>query len=82
MEETPWDKYGNAKNPKCANCMAHCGFEATAVEDAMRHPLKAAMVSLMGPKTSGSMVEEKAPEYAVDGEPSKARRTIPIEAVD
>ncbi len=82
MEETPWDKYGNSKNPKCANCMAHCGFEATAVEDALRHPLKAALVSIMGPNTSGAMVEEKTPEYLVDSEPSKVRRTIPIEAID
>jgi hypothetical protein len=80
MEETPWDKYGNAKNPKCANCMAHCGFEATAVEDAMNHPLKAAWVSLMGPRTSGPMAEEVKPEYELPE--TKPRRTIPIEVVD
>jgi hypothetical protein len=81
MEETPWDKYGNSKNPKCANCMAHCGFEASAVEDAMKHPLKAAWVSLVGPRTSGPMADEPTPEY--ETQPSKkARRTISIEAVD
>ena len=81
MEETPWDKYGNSKNPKCANCMAHCGFEASAVEDAMKHPLKAAWVSLMGPRTSGAMADEPTPEY--ETQPTKkARRTISIEAVD
>lgn len=81
MEETPWDKYGNSKNPKCANCMAHCGYEATAVEDAMRHPLKAAWVSLMGPRTSGPMAEEPVPEYEVQPA-AKPRRTITIEAVE
>jgi hopanoid biosynthesis associated radical SAM protein HpnH len=81
MEETPWDKYGNSKNPKCANCMAHCGYEATAVEDAMRHPLKAAWVSLMGPRTSGPMAEEAVPEYE-DKAAVKPRRTISIEVVD
>lgn len=81
MEETPWDKYGNSKNPKCANCMAHCGYEATAVEDAMRNPLKAAWVSLMGPRTSGPMAEEPVPEYD-NASTAKTRRTIPIEAVD
>lgn len=81
MEETPWDKYGNSKNPKCANCMAHCGFEASAVEDAMKHPLKAAWVSLVGPRTSGPMADEPTPEY--ETQPSKkGRRTISIEAVD
>ncbi|EQD79827.1 radical SAM family protein, partial [mine drainage metagenome] len=33
MEETEWEKYGVGINPKCANCMAHCGFEGTAVND-------------------------------------------------
>jgi hopanoid biosynthesis associated radical SAM protein HpnH len=81
MEETPWDKYGNSKNPKCANCMAHCGYEATAVEDAMQNPLKAAWVSLRGPRTSGPMAEEPVPEYEQPAT-AKTRRTIPLEAID
>ena len=32
MRETAWDNYGHASgNPKCANCMVHSGYEATAV---------------------------------------------------
>jgi len=32
LEETDWSKYGHAsKNPRCQDCMVHCGFEATAV---------------------------------------------------
>lgn len=81
MEETPWDKYGNSKNPKCANCMAHCGFEASAVEDALQHPLKAAWVALMGPRTTGPMAEEPVPEYE-HAPAAKSRRTIPLEVVD
>lgn len=34
MESTEWEKYGHRNNPKCADCTAHCGYEATAVEDA------------------------------------------------
>ncbi len=34
METTEWEKYGHRNNPKCADCTAHCGYEATAVEDA------------------------------------------------
>jgi Domain of unknown function (DUF3463) len=41
MEETNWDSYGTGKYEKCANCMVHCGFEATAVEDAFNHPTRA-----------------------------------------
>jgi len=33
MDETDWDAYGRASgNPKCANCMVHCGYEPAAVE--------------------------------------------------
>jgi len=31
IEETDWSKYGRGKHDKCANCMAHCGYEPTAV---------------------------------------------------
>lgn len=27
IEDTDWDKYGRGKDPRCANCMAHCGYE-------------------------------------------------------
>ena len=31
MEDTDWDSYGTGNYEKCADCMVHCGFEATAV---------------------------------------------------
>jgi len=32
MRDTEWDSYGRASgNPKCANCMVHSGYEASAV---------------------------------------------------
>jgi hypothetical protein len=58
MADTEWDRYGTGKNPKCANCMVHCGFEATAVNDTFAHPLKAAKVALFGPETDGPMAPE------------------------
>jgi hopanoid biosynthesis associated radical SAM protein HpnH len=34
MEATEWEKYGTESgNPKCANCMVHSGYEASAVHD-------------------------------------------------
>jgi hopanoid biosynthesis associated radical SAM protein HpnH len=34
MESTAWAEYGTESgNPKCANCMVHSGYEATAVND-------------------------------------------------
>ncbi len=53
MNRTKWENYGVGRNPKCANCMAHCGFEGTAADDAFAHPLKALWVSLRGPKVTG-----------------------------
>ena len=41
LAETPWDKYGTGRDPRCADCMVHCGYEATAVMDAMSNPVKA-----------------------------------------
>lgn len=70
LDTTPWDKYGTVNNPKCASCMAHCGYEATAVEDMLSHPLKALLTSIRGPKTEGAMVPEVAPEYAREERPS------------
>ncbi|HEY2670323.1 MAG TPA: adenosyl-hopene transferase HpnH [Rugosimonospora sp.] len=31
IEETDWDQFGRGKDPRCDNCMAHCGYEPTAV---------------------------------------------------
>ena len=33
MQETDWDKYGTGRHEKCADCMVHCGYEASAVDD-------------------------------------------------
>jgi hopanoid biosynthesis associated radical SAM protein HpnH len=31
LETTDWDRYGRGKHEQCNNCMAHCGYEPTAV---------------------------------------------------
>jgi hopanoid biosynthesis associated radical SAM protein HpnH len=31
IDTTDWDSYGRGKDPRCANCMAHCGYEPSAV---------------------------------------------------
>ena len=58
MEGTDWDSYGTGRYEKCANCMAHCGYEPTAAMDALAHPIKALMVGLRGPRVSGPMAPE------------------------
>ena len=58
MEATDWDAYGTGRYEKCANCMAHCGYEATAAEAMMAHPLEAFGIALRGVRTEGPMAPE------------------------
>lgn len=58
METTPWDAYGVGRYEKCADCMAHCGYEPTSAEDALRHPLKSLRAALRGPKIQGPLANE------------------------
>jgi hypothetical protein len=58
METTDWDTYGTGKYEKCANCMAHCGYEPTAADAAIRNVAKAAWVAIRGPRTTGPMAPE------------------------
>src|SRR5690242_9680330 len=72
MEETDWDAYGVGNYEKCADCMVHSGFEATAVKDAVKKPWKAARVALMGVRTEGPMApdiplgSQREAEYVFD----------------
>ena len=58
METTEWDSYGTGAYEKCANCMAHCGYEPTAADRAIKQPLKALKIALFGVKTTGPMAPE------------------------
>ncbi|MBN8889634.1 MAG: hopanoid biosynthesis associated radical SAM protein HpnH [Rhodospirillales bacterium 70-18] len=58
METTDWDKYGTGNYEKCADCMVHSGYEATAVAAAVRNPLKALKVELQGIRTEGAMAPD------------------------
>jgi hopanoid biosynthesis associated radical SAM protein HpnH len=46
LEDTDWDRYGRGKDPRCDNCMAHCGYEPTAVTETVRAPHKALLSAL------------------------------------
>ena len=37
-EGTDWEAYGTDRDPRCANCMMHCGYEATTILEALRNP--------------------------------------------
>ena len=62
MESTDWDAYGVGNYEKCADCMVHSGFEASAVTDALNNPLKLLKIAVSGIRTEGDM----APDIALD----------------
>ncbi len=64
LEETEWDIYGTGNYEKCADCMVHCGYEATAVADTVAHPLKALKVAMRGFETDAPM----APDIPLDNQ--------------
>lgn len=64
MAETDWDRYGTGNYEKCADCMVHCGYEATAVNDTIARPWRALAVATRGPRTEGPM----APEIPLDNQ--------------
>ena len=41
LDTTDWDSFGRGKDPRCDNCMAHCGYEPTAITEMVRAPHKA-----------------------------------------
>jgi hopanoid biosynthesis associated radical SAM protein HpnH len=62
METTEWDKYGTGNYEKCADCMVHSGYEASAVAETVRRPWRAAAQAMRGIRTEGPM----APEIPLD----------------
>ncbi|MEO0624537.1 MAG: adenosyl-hopene transferase HpnH [Pseudomonadota bacterium] len=58
METTEWEKYGTGNYEKCADCMAHCGYEPTAANIAFSNPLKMLGLAMRGLRTEGPMAPE------------------------
>ncbi|MBD1823123.1 adenosyl-hopene transferase HpnH [Cyanobacteria bacterium FACHB-DQ100] len=50
LDHTDWSQYGRKSgNPKCADCMVHCGYEPTAAMDAMQpQNIGRAVTSVLG----------------------------------
>jgi hopanoid biosynthesis associated radical SAM protein HpnH len=46
VETTDWASYGRGKDPRCSNCMAHCGYEPSAVIEMLRSPFDSARTYL------------------------------------
>ena len=71
METTSWSSYGTESgNPKCANCMVHSGYEASAVHDtfgSFKGFFATAAATLFGKYKSDAAMkaldEEESPAY-------------------
>jgi hypothetical protein len=74
IDSTRWENYGTESgNPKCANCMVHSGYEASAVNHtfSLKGILSAARATLFG----GTYVNAEALE-ALD------EKTVPAHQVE
>ncbi|GAA2284516.1 hopanoid biosynthesis associated radical SAM protein HpnH [Streptomyces ruber] len=63
IEDTDWESYGRGKDPRCANCMAHCGYEPTAVLATMgslKESLRAMRETVTGGHGPGKRVPEES----------------------
>jgi hopanoid biosynthesis associated radical SAM protein HpnH len=52
MEETGWSRYGTGRNERCADCMVHSGYEASAVDEtfgSIRGFLATVRAAFLGP---------------------------------
>jgi hopanoid biosynthesis associated radical SAM protein HpnH len=78
IETTEWERYGTESgNRKCANCMVHCGYEATAVDDtfgSLAGLLRAAKVTLFG----GTYLDEQAKELLKQPFPAATQQLVSL----
>jgi hopanoid biosynthesis associated radical SAM protein HpnH len=83
MATTEWERYGTGNYEKCANCMAHCGYEPTAVADTFTRPWKAWQVARNGIDVDGPMAPEiplehqRPAEYVFEQLVEQARTELP-----
>jgi len=78
IETTEWERYGTESgNRKCANCMVHSGYEASAVDDtfgSIAGIFRAAKASLFG----GEYTDEQAEEMLKQPFPTASEQIVPL----
>ena len=50
-----WDRYGVGKDPRCSNCMMHCGFESATIFQAVSSPRDWATLIKSGAASKGGL---------------------------
>ena len=66
METTDWKAYGFGRDPRCDTCMMHCGYEGSAIQEAMSSPRALAELAwrAMRPGIGGKRPRPEAPQAA------------------
>ncbi len=78
MESTGWHQYGTESgNPRCANCMVHSGYEASAVTDTF-FSLRGFLSTIRATLFSGNYVDEDALKM-LGSEVRSPRTLVPLE---
>jgi hopanoid biosynthesis associated radical SAM protein HpnH len=76
LDTTDWSQYGHTSgNPKCADCMVHCGYEPTAVAETFntwRGFTRVAWLTMFGPPKRRSVATD------VDVPPPRTYRPLPV----
>ena len=67
MTSVQWDAYGLGKDPRCDTCMMHCGYEGSAMQEAMSSPR--AFIE-MARRSSKPGVAKKARELGQAAQPA------------
>ena len=55
FDDEVWDRYGVGKDPRCANCMMHCGFESATIFTAVQSPKDWGTLLKSGAVTKGGI---------------------------
>jgi hopanoid biosynthesis associated radical SAM protein HpnH len=90
LETTDWSAYGRQSgNPKCQDCMVHCGYEPTAVAQtfsSLRGLAAAARFTLLGPSRSNEPESDDPVTFAAPppvvyqlDSPTRPPRREPVE---
>jgi hypothetical protein len=78
IETTEWERYGTESgNKKCANCMVHSGYEATAVDDtfgSIAGIVRAAKATLFG----GAYADQEAKKLLEHPFPPAQEKLVPL----
>ncbi len=80
LDTTDWSKYGQASgNPKCADCMVHCGYEATAVAEtfgSLKAFSRVAWLTMFGPGRESLPPDEPSSSEPPDSEPTSEEERL------